>query len=109
MFAFFCDIADIDNINDPKKIKFLPDEYRAIPKLAMTAKLFGIAPTNKNWEMDDNIQFHRITKGKKFEALVSKITNEDDKDDSYVLEIKLMYASQCINDLFVDSGRAIRM
>ena len=109
MFAFFCDIADIDNINDPKTIKYLPDEYRDIPKLAMTAKLSGIAPINKNWEMDDNIQFHRITKGKKFGALVSKITNEGDKDDSYVLEIKLMYKSQCINDLFVDSGRAIRM
>lgn len=108
MFAFFCDIADIDTINDVKKIKFLPEEYRTIPKLAMTARLFGIKPTNNEWEMDDNIQFRRITKGKQFDAIVEKVVDDENNQNS-ILEIKLMYKLNCINDLFVDSGRAVRM
>lgn len=109
MFAFFCDIADIDTIDDPKKVKFLPEQFRIIPKLAITAKLFGIGPTQKDWELDEKIQFHRVTKGKKFEAIVSKVIIANDENDNSVLEIQLMYESECINDLFVESSRAIRI
>lgn len=110
MFAFFCDIADIDKIDDIEKIKFLPAEYRIIPKLAITARLAGIKPTNNDWNMDDNIQFRRLTKGKQFEAIVVKIIGDETNQlDNSILEIKLMYKSHCISDLFVDSGRAVRV
>lgn len=107
MFAFFCDIADIDNITDLNKIKFLPTEYHTIPKLAMTARLFGIEPINGTWEMDDNIQFHRITKGKKFMAEVIEVFHEKSEENS-VLEIILRHKQDVLNDLFVTSGRAIK-
>ncbi len=106
MYAFFCDIADIDNVSDASKIKFLPMEYRIIPKLAMTARLFGIQPINGSWELDDQVQFRRITKGKKFEATIKVVYNEGSHDNS-ILELKLEYKSHVINDLFVQSGRAV--
>lgn len=109
MYAFFCDIADIDNIDDVKKVKILPAEYRVIPKLAIKATLFGIKPMGSVWEMDDKIQFRRITKGKRFQAVVAKVVDDENGHDNSVLEISLIYESYCINDLFVESSRAIRL
>lgn len=109
LYAFFCDIADIDSIDDVKKIKFLPEEYRVIPKLAITARLFGIEPVISVWDMDDKIQFHRITKGKKFQAIVARVVDDGKGGDNYILEISLIYESYCINDLFVESRRAVRL
>lgn len=107
MYAYFCDIADIDEIDNVKKIKFLPNEFRIVPKLALAAKLFGIKPVNDDWEMDDCVQFNRITKAKEFEAVVANVIYDSKRYNNSLLEIKLYYKSDCINDLFVKSGRAV--
>lgn len=107
MYAFFCDIAEIDTITDLKKIRPLPKEYLTIPKQAVYAKLFGIEPANGAWEMDDNIQFLRMTKGNKFMAEVVTVIHGKSEENS-ILEIILRHKQNVINDLFVASGRAIQ-
>lgn len=87
----------------------MPDEYRTIPKLAISAKLFGIKPLISEWDIDVRIQFNKFSKGKVFKAIVEKIINDEKGIENAELEIRLMYESQCINDLFVESGRALRI
>lgn len=88
----------------------MPDEYRDLPKLAVTAKLFGIRPVCSDWEMDDIIEFNRLVTRRKFQAIVGKIENSK-QDYNDVLEIRLIDVSneedECVNDIFVQSGRAI--
>lgn len=85
--------------------------YRALPKLAINAKLFGIKPKYGDWEMDDIIAFNGLVSGKTFQAIVGKIVEKADKaDDNAELEIQLIDVSmkddECINDTFVRCGRA---
>lgn len=96
-----------------KKIKFLPEEYRTIPKLAITARLFGIKPISSTWNMDDSIQFHRATRGKILQGVVLKTIDNENPDDNLILEMRLIHTTktsvECINDELVKSGRAIRV
>lgn len=112
IFVYFCDTGDFNNINDLHELKILPAEYRVLPKLAITAKLFGIKPINEDWETGDSFQFDRNTSGKKFQAIVGKIVDKEKLvDDNSILEIRMIDVSkeydECINDLFVTNGRAI--
>jgi len=110
--VYFCDIGDIENINDVRKLKYLPDEYRVLPKLAMTAKLYGIRPMYREWGMDDSKDFEEMTAGKKFQGVVMGIIDNENPDNNSVLVIRLIDVSNeidvCINDVFVENGRAIR-
>lgn len=107
----FCDIGDIDPIDDVKKFKILPEEYRILPKLAISAKLYGIQAKSTDWEMDDIIEFNKLVSGKKFQAIVGRIIEKPKRDENAVLEIQLIDVSkeddECINEMFVRSGRAI--
>lgn len=109
----FCDIGDIDCIDDVTKLRMLPNEYHVLPKLAVTARLFGIKPVNGEWEMDDTIEFNRLVSGQKFQAIVGKITAADKVDNNAVLEIQLIDVSNeydiIINDQLIECGRANRM
>ncbi|KAG4078963.1 hypothetical protein HA402_010915 [Bradysia odoriphaga] len=112
LLVSFCDLGDIDCIDDVQRLKILPKEYRDLPKLAMTARLYGIKPVNSSWEMDDTIEFNRLVSGQKFQAIVGRIIAADKVDDNAVLEIQLIDVSNeydiVINDQLVDFGRAIR-
>lgn len=111
IIVFFCDIGDIDNIDDVKKMKTLPEEFRTLPKLAITAKLYGIKPINSDWEIDFSLKFNQKVSGKRFQAVVGKILDKDNVDDNAILEIRLIDVSkeydECINDILVKNGRAI--
>lgn len=109
----FCDVGDIDIIDNISSIKVLPDEYRALPKLAIKATLYGIeSKYASGWDMDDIIHFGRCVTGKKYQAIVNKITVDETTDDNDVLAIQLIDVSNdfidvCINDQLVSDGRAV--
>lgn len=112
MLVSFCDIGDIDCIDDVTKLRILPNEYRELPKLSISARLYGIKPANGLWEMDDTIEFNRLVSGQKFQAIVGRIVAPDKQDDNAVLEVQLIDVSNeydvVINDQLIEFGRAIR-
>lgn len=111
MLVFFCDLGDIDSVDDVNRFKVLPDEYRDLPKLAINARLFGIKPKASDWEMDVIMKFNRLVTGQKFQAIVGKIIEKEQSDKNAVLEIKLIDVSKdfddCINEKLVSWGEAV--
>lgn len=61
--------------------------------------------------MDDILQFKEIASGKKFQAVVAKIIEQEKFEDNSVLEVRLIDVSkeddECINDFFVKTDRAV--
>lgn len=110
----YCDIGDLDSIDDIKRFRTLPNEYRDLPKMAIKARLYGIQPIDvSGWDMNDTIQFGQLVTGKKFQAVIGKIIENENPDENAILEIQLIDVSTeydvCINDNFVSSGRALNI
>lgn len=71
----------------------------------------GIAPINKDWEIEDCLHFQHLTQDKCFVSNVRNIIYDNDSPENHKLELTLIDVTTdqdiYINDMFIAEGRAI--
>ncbi|CAK8673222.1 tudor domain-containing protein 7-like [Clavelina lepadiformis] len=113
--VYFIDFgACVQSVFDLKKVRLckLVTPFSTIPGLAVTAKLAGIMPLDKNnlaWPDSVSKRLSSLIKGKCFVAHVLKVTGEKSLHGRYIYHVCLCNTRATpevwINDLLVDKWR----
>ncbi|KAG5673479.1 hypothetical protein PVAND_003523 [Polypedilum vanderplanki] len=89
------------------KMRILPNKFRALPKLAMKARLYGVKPKYRDFSPDDAIYFKKLTENKSFPAVIKNIHLSDPYEKQEVYEVVLFGKNEKIHETLIKDGRAL--
>lgn len=110
----YCDFGDVDVVKG-NALKPLPEQFRALPELAINARLtgdthtitlegiyyiihvcvlfLGVAPLQADWRAEDCVQFRRLLEHRNFVSYVERITTVGALGEDLQVELRLIDVS----------------
>lgn len=92
MFSvYLCDFGDFV-IAPLERLTSLPDkpcDIKSLPYQAIRAKLYGVAPVNKDWSPIDCVYFQELVVDKEFVSTVKEIDRDPKNPNNITLELTL--------------------